>query len=393
MNYKLLLFDLDGTLLRSDKTISDTTLDVLQKCREKGFLIGISTSRSEKNCLLFLKELKPDVIISSGGALLKYHESYIHKAEFSVEETGRMIMLAKEICGVDVEITIDTLKQHYWNYKIDPSELDDSWGESIYTDFTDFRECGLKMCVEIFDEAQAEQLAESLPDCDCVKFIDGDWYKFTKKTATKETAIKTLCEKCDISVDKIIAFGDDLVDIGMLKLCGRGIAMGNALEEVKQAADVVIGSNDEDGIAGYLRREFLSNYRIQEYEKYNEKEIFQIYEKVGWTNYTSNPEMLKKAYENSLKIYGAYEGEKLIGIVRVVGDGYSIIYIQDIIVLPEYQRQGIGKRLLEKVLETYKHVYQKTLLTDNTEKTIHFYKSVGFMLDTDIECRAFLKVY
>lgn len=257
MNYKLLLFDLDGTLLRSDKTISDYTLEVLEKCREKGLLVGISTSRSEKNFLTFLKELRPDVIISSGGALLKYQDEYIHKAEFSPEETSQMIGLAREICGADVEITIDTLTEHYWNYKIDPNKLDASWGESIYTNFEDFQECGLKMCVEIFDVAKAAQLAESLPGCDCVKFTDGEWYKFTKKTATKETAIITLCEKCGISVDSIIAFGDDLVDIGMLKLCGKGVAMGNALEEVKQAADVVIGSNDEDGIGEYLEKEFL----------------------------------------------------------------------------------------------------------------------------------------
>lgn len=257
MNYKLLLFDLDGTLLRNDKTISERTLEALEKCREKGLLIGVSTSRSEKNCLTFFPKLRPDIIISSGGALLKLHDRYIHKAEFSVEETNRMIQFAREVCGGDVEITIDTLNEHYWNYKIDPNKLDASWGKTIYTDFTDFQEQALKLCVEIFDESKAAQLADKLPNCDCVKFSDGDWYKFTKKTATKETAIINLCEKCGISVDSIIAFGDDLVDMGMLKLCGIGVAMGNALEEVKMAADVVIGSNDEDGIAEYLEREFL----------------------------------------------------------------------------------------------------------------------------------------
>lgn len=134
-------------------------------------------------------------------------------------------------------------------------------------------------------------------------------------------------------------------------------------------------------------------YKIKEYVGYNEGEILNLYQKVGWTNYTDNPTMLENAYRNSLKIYGAYDDEKLIGIIRAVGDGYSIVYIQDILVLPEYQRQGIGKALLEKVLETYKHVYQKTLMTDNTEKTIQFYKSAGFMMDTDMECRAFMKVY
>lgn len=70
-----------------------------------------------------------------------------------------------------------------------------------------------------------------------------------------------------------------------------------------------------------------------------------------------------------------------------------LIYIQDILVLPEYQRMGIGKALLEKVLDEYKEVYQKVLMTDNTEKTIRFYKALGFYMDTDIECRAFMKVY
>lgn len=111
------------------------------------------------------------------------------------------------------------------------------------------------MCVEIFDFATAKRLADSLPNCDCVKFVDGEWYKFTKKTATKENAILELCKVYNITTNDIWAFGDDLVDMGMLKLCGKGIAMGNALPNVKSIADVVIGSNDEDGIADYLEKE------------------------------------------------------------------------------------------------------------------------------------------
>lgn len=66
---KLLLFDLDGTLLKTDKTISERTLSALRDCKNKGYLIGISTSRSEQNCLAFLGELSPDILITSGGAL------------------------------------------------------------------------------------------------------------------------------------------------------------------------------------------------------------------------------------------------------------------------------------------------------------------------------------
>lgn len=134
-------------------------------------------------------------------------------------------------------------------------------------------------------------------------------------------------------------------------------------------------------------------FTIKEYETYNSEEILNLYASVGWTNYTDNPEMLKNAYANSLKILGAYENDKLIGIIRVVGDGYSIIYIQDILIYPEYQHKGVGTALMKAVLEMYQHVYQKTLLTDNTEKTIRFYKSTGFMLDSEVGCAAFFRVY
>lgn len=134
-------------------------------------------------------------------------------------------------------------------------------------------------------------------------------------------------------------------------------------------------------------------FTIREYSIYNQEEILNLYDSVGWSNYTSNPSMLKNAYEHSLKILGAYDADKLVGIIRVVGDGYSIVYIQDILVLPEYQRNGIGRSLLKKILFEYKDVYQKVLMTDNTEKNIRFYQSAGFMMDTDIDSSAFLKIY
>lgn len=251
-HYKLLLFDLDGTLLRSDKTISRATLKVLQECRKKGLLIGVSTSRGAQNTVSFTKELQPDILITSGGALVNYNGRYIYRAEFSGEETRRMIGLAREVCGNDCQVTIDTIDSHYWNYKVDPKKQDQSWGDSIYTDFEDFNQNSLKMCVEIFEDSQARRLWELLDECDCIRFSDGYWYKFTKKTATKERAIMEVCAACKIGAEEIIAFGDDYIDIGMLRLCGKGIAMGNAVKEVKEKADCVIGSNDEDGIAEYL---------------------------------------------------------------------------------------------------------------------------------------------
>ena len=71
MECRCLLFDLDGTLLRSDKSISPRTLRALEACRERGLRIGISTNRAENRAKPFLDLIKPEVVISSGGALVR----------------------------------------------------------------------------------------------------------------------------------------------------------------------------------------------------------------------------------------------------------------------------------------------------------------------------------
>ena len=128
---------------------------------------------------------------------------------------------------------------------------------------------------------------------------------------------------------------------------------------------------------------------LKEYTGYNEEEILGLYARLGWTNYTDKPEMLKNAYLNSLKIYGAYVDNKLVGIIRAVGDGFSVLFIQDLLVHPEFQRKGVGTLLLKRVLCEYDSVYQKHLITEDTEKTISFYKSLGFVDNSEIGCKAF----
>lgn len=131
---------------------------------------------------------------------------------------------------------------------------------------------------------------------------------------------------------------------------------------------------------------------IDEYKNYNAKEVLNLYNSVGWCSYTNRPEMLEHAFEHSLKILCAHDEEKLVGIIRAVGDGYSVLFIQDILVLPEYQRKGIGTKLLESMLKLYPEVYQIQLVTDSTEKTILFYKSCGFLPYSETGCEGFIKI-
>lgn len=85
-------------------------------------------------------------------------------------------------------------------------------------------------------------------------------------------------------------------------------------------------------------------------------------------------------------------GNQLQGIIRVVGDGYTIVWIQDILVFPDQQRKGVGSALIQAVLERFSHVRQIGLATDNTSKTIAFYRSQGFQNLSELGCCAFMKV-
>ena len=70
---------------------------------------------------------------------------------------------------------------------------------------------------------------------------------------------------------------------------------------------------------------------IRNYEVYKEPEILNLYTSVGWTAYTCDPKTLKMGFSHSLLILAAYEGEKLLGLVRVVGDGFTVVLIQDLL--------------------------------------------------------------
>ena len=131
---------------------------------------------------------------------------------------------------------------------------------------------------------------------------------------------------------------------------------------------------------------------IKPYSQYDETEILSLYRAVGWSNYYNRPEMLKQAFAGSLCTLAAWENGRLIGLIRAVGDGYSSVLIQDILVYPEYQRRGIGTALMREMLARYAHVYQIQLATDNTEKTKAFYRSQGFRPMEELGCCGFMKI-
>ena len=259
----MVLSDLDGTLFHNDKSISDYSKRIIAEAQKQGILFGICTSRAKVNAAKFLDGINPDILISNGGGLVTVatpgHSgldsgSVIYSCEFTVEEIRTLIKTTFEVCGPDAILSIDNEHGLYCNTK---EELGDKYW--TYTDFADFNETAMKMCVETLDLEKVKKIASSigLDKIDYLPFSDIPWYKLSKSAATKERAIEALCSHLKISPSQIAAFGDDFNDIGMLKLCGKGIAMSNAIDQVKQIADDVCQTNEEDGVAKWIEVNLL----------------------------------------------------------------------------------------------------------------------------------------
>ncbi len=112
-------------------------------------------------------------------------------------------------------------------------------------------------------------------------------------------------------------------------------------------------------------------------------ELTDLYDSVGWSAYTSDPDRLHAAMARSLRVVTARLDDRLVGLVRVVGDGLTIVYIQDILVRPELHRRGIGRELITRVLAGFEDVRQKALLADDDPVQLAFYSEMGFLRTPD----------
>ena len=122
------------------------------------------------------------------------------------------------------------------------------------------------------------------------------------------------------------------------------------------------------------------------------EDVLHLYQAVGWTNYTNQPKMLEQSLSHSLVIYLALDGDAVVGLIRLVGDGFSSVFVQDLIVLPSYQRQGIGSSLMKQALEDFKEAYQVQLATEQTEENVGFYRSMGFETLSTYDCTGMIWV-
>ena len=130
---------------------------------------------------------------------------------------------------------------------------------------------------------------------------------------------------------------------------------------------------------------------IRTYDRYDEAEVLSLYESVGWVAYTREPQTLRAGFERSLFILAAYEEDRLVGLLRAVGDGQTVVLLQDILVRPDHQRQGVGTGLVRAALIRCETVRQVQLVTDDRAETRAFYESLGFKSLDQLGCKGFMR--
>ena len=251
---KLILSDLDHTLLREDGSISDETLRVLSECRDRGIKFAIATARYWIGAEKYIDILKPDYEITTDGTVIHSGDGCLYSCEFSEEDTNlivRSLLDAKP----GAEITVAHGKTVYWN------SLHIAESEKLYKAvYNDYSSClnvrANKIVAELPDDSIAVKIADQA-GCRLQCYRGERWYSFLPAGSGKISAIKALSEISGIGIDEIVSFGDDSNDVEMLKLCGTGVAVANAVPEALEAADEVTISNDEDGVAKWLMENCL----------------------------------------------------------------------------------------------------------------------------------------
>ncbi|MDE6725300.1 MAG: HAD-IIB family hydrolase, partial [Ruminiclostridium sp.] len=153
------------------------------------------------------------------------------------------------------EITMAAGRQVFWNSKhISESE---KLHKAVYCDYRKPLSCQAnKIVAELPDYETALEIANK-NHCRLQSYRGENWYAFLPKTAGKVQAIQELAKLLNISLNEIVAFGDDKNDVEMLKMCGVGVAVDNAITDVKNIADSITLSNDENGVAEWLVKNVL----------------------------------------------------------------------------------------------------------------------------------------
>ncbi|WP_314685906.1 HAD hydrolase family protein [uncultured Bifidobacterium sp.] len=268
----LVMADLDGTLLHDAPTFEERfltprTIEAVRALRDAGALFGVSTARPVSTGLPLVDMLHPDVCVYLNGALIDLDPQ---SSDFglltsgSLPDDGHVLsvgfpsargcevcrMLLSRIPGLRIGLVMNDVR--YTNFDVSVY-----WKTQVfrYTDFTDVPD-GMADKIIVFPQAGQEDILRPLIPSDfAVGVSEGVMWMLMHPRANKADSLRTVCSRLDVPEAATVAFGDDLIDIPMLRESGLGVAVANAVPDVLCAADAVCRSNNEDGVARWIEDE------------------------------------------------------------------------------------------------------------------------------------------
>lgn len=244
---KMVVLDLDGTLRRSDKTVSEKTLSVLDECKKRGMIVVVATARFWFKAEPFLNIIKPDYALLADGTMIFHNGELVYGFPMDSSMSGKLIKeLTNRENGNDFVVGIGKM------LLCSVAGINEVWRQTY--DFSGgFHQTSYKIAAVMNSYEEAKKLAERF-DFRLYSYRGEDLYAFTHKESGKYQAVCALGKLLNIDLEDMDAFGDDENDYEILKYCGRGVAVSNAIPMIKEIADEITDSNDEDGVAKYLER-------------------------------------------------------------------------------------------------------------------------------------------
>ncbi|MEX2118212.1 MAG: HAD family hydrolase [Pirellulales bacterium] len=274
MKYRLLAIDVDGTLVNSRDELSQPTRQALKRASAAGLRIVLATGRRYSRALPLVEPLGLDVpLVTASGALIKHPADHrtLYQANFERQLLCRTLAVI-ERAGYEAVLYSDSFSEGFDFYcagiDVERAELADYYRlnpgchrlwpalmseppEGIFAGFSiGTREQMLLLAGELERELPGLLYTHVLRS---PRYL-GHMCEIAPAGVTKWSGICHLADGWGIRADEICAVGDDVNDIPMIRAAGLGIAMGNALDEVKAAADLVVGSQEQDGLVEAVER-------------------------------------------------------------------------------------------------------------------------------------------
>ena len=249
---KLVVTDLDDTLLRSDKSLSDFSLRTLERVRARGVKVIYATARgTSADYLLSPDHFDGRVLLNGARAYLGDRLVYERTLD---PDTYRPLLLQLSDQGIRVTAEAEGIHHanfhvgHVWPY-LSQYRLTQDWQDIGPAD---------KLYALLDDPAQADGLREALPDQAYLHLARDGLAMVMHNEAKKSQGMLAIAHHLGIEKEAIVAFGDDVNDLDMLEAAGYSLAMANAIPQVRAKAQAICDSNDRDGVARWLARHILS---------------------------------------------------------------------------------------------------------------------------------------